>query len=105
MQVHLWPAFSCWKPMTDWAEQEGMTGTVQEGFSGTSRREREAAMRLTGRPGEWLWRRLRLGTWFTRRKAEKLTGTTAKADPDDTERGADRATHRREKVTSPQHHR
>ena len=61
-------------------------------------------MRLTGKPGEWLWRRLRLGTWFTRRKAEKLTGTTAKADLDDTERGAGRATHR-EKVTSPQHRR
>ena len=81
-----------------------MTRTVQEGFSGTSRRERELAMRFTGKPGEWLWRRLRLGTWFTRRKAEKLTGTTAKADPDDAERGADRATHR-EKVTSPQHRR
>ena len=51
-------------------------------------------MRLTGKPGEWLWRRLRLGTWFTRRKAERLTGTAAKADPDDAERGADRAIHR-----------
>ena len=78
--------------------------TLQDGISGASRYEREAAMRLTGKPGEWLWRRLRLGTWFTRREAEKLTGTTAKADPDDTERGADRATHR-EKVTSSQHHR
>ena len=61
-------------------------------------------MRFTGNPGEWLWRRLRLGTWFARRKAEKLTGTTAQAGPDDTERGADRATDR-EKATSPQHRR
>jgi hypothetical protein len=61
-------------------------------------------MRLTGKAGEWLWRRLRLGTWFTRRKAEKLTGATAKAGPDDTERGADRVTDR-EKVASRQHRR
>ncbi len=61
-------------------------------------------MRLTGKPGEWLWRRLRLGTWFTRRKAEKLTTTTAKADPDNAEHGADRVTDR-EKVASPQHSR
>jgi hypothetical protein len=81
-----------------------MAKIVQEGLSGTSGHESEVAMRLTGKPGEWLWRRLRLGTWFTRRKAEKLTGTTAKADPDDTERGADRVT-QREKVTSSQHHR
>ena len=47
-------------------------------------------MRLTGKPGEWLWRRLRLGSWFTRRKAEKLTGTTAKAGPGDAERATDR---------------
>src|SRR3954452_2470057 len=78
-----------------------MTGTVQEGFSGTSRREREAAMRLTGRPGEWLWRRLRLGTWFARRKAEKLTGTTAEAGPDAAGRVADRVTGR-EKAPSRQ---
>jgi hypothetical protein len=81
-----------------------MAKIVQEGLSGTSGHESEVAMRLTGKPGEWLWRRLRLGTWFTRRKAEKLTGTTAKADPDDAERGADRVIHR-EKVTSPQHRR
>ena len=59
-------------------------------------------MRLTGNPGEWLWRRLRLGTWFTRRKAQKLTGTTAKANPDNAKHGADRVTDR-EKVASPQH--
>src|SRR4051812_47952258 len=59
-------------------------------------------MRLTGNPGKWLWRRLRLGTWVTRRKAEKLTGTTAKAGPDDAERGADRVTGR-EKVGAPRH--
>ena len=61
-------------------------------------------MRLIGKPSEWLWRRLRLGTWFTRRKAEKLTGTTAKAGPDDAERVADRVTGR-EKAASPQHRR
>jgi hypothetical protein len=59
-------------------------------------------MRLTGKPGEWLWRRLRLGAWFTRRKAEKLTATTAKAGPDGAERRADRVTDR-EEATSPQH--
>jgi hypothetical protein len=59
-------------------------------------------MRLTGRPGEWLWRRLRLGTWFTRRKAEKLTATTAKAGPDDAERRADRAGSREKTASSQQ---
>ena len=58
-------------------------------------------MRLTGSPGEWLWRRLRLGTWFARRKAEKLTGTTAEAGPDAAGRVADRVTGR-EKAPSRQ---
>jgi hypothetical protein len=61
-------------------------------------------MRLTRNPAGWLWRRLRLDTWFTRRKAEKLTATTAKAGPDDAERGADRVTGR-ETAISPQHRR
>ena len=58
-------------------------------------------MRLTGSPGEWLWRRLRLGTWFARRKAEKLTGTTAEPGPDAAGRVADRVTGR-EKAPSRQ---
>jgi hypothetical protein len=36
--------------------------------------------RLRNRVG-WLWRQLRLGTWFTRRKAEKVvTAATAVSD-------------------------
>jgi hypothetical protein len=49
-------------------------------------------MRFARNPGEWLWRRLRLSTWVTRRKADKLTATTAKVSPDDTKGGRGRLT-------------
>jgi hypothetical protein len=56
-------------------------------------------MRLVRNPGEWLWRRLRLGGWFARRETEKLTETAPEAGGDRTERGTDRVG-RREKAAS-----
>jgi hypothetical protein len=47
-------------------------------------------MRLGRNPGEWLWRRLRLGGWFTRRKAEELAETAPGAGGG-AERGTERA--------------
>src|SRR4051794_8438674 len=67
----------------------------------SGQRRSETAMRFARNPGKWLWRRLRLGSWFARWKAEGRTETAAEAGGDRTERSTDRGD-RREKAASSQ---
>ena len=57
--------------------------------------------RLRNRVG-WLWRQLRLGTWFTRRKAEKVVTAPAAVSDERAEPDTDRVNGRAKGSTSPQ---
>ena len=53
---------------------------------------------------EWLWRQLRLGTWFTRRKAEEVATAAAAVSDERAEPDTDRVSGRTKGSTSPQRH-
>ena len=55
--------------------------------------------RLRNRVG-WLWRQLRLGTWFTRRKAEKVVTAAAAVSDERAEPDTDRVSGRTKGSTS-----
>ena len=57
--------------------------------------------RLRNRVG-WLWRQLRLSTWFTRRKAEKAVTAAAAVSDERAEPDTDRVSGRTKGSTSPQ---
>jgi hypothetical protein len=57
--------------------------------------------RLRNRVG-WLWRQLRLGTWFPRRKAEKVVTAAAATSDERVEPDTDRASGRTKGSTSSQ---
>jgi hypothetical protein len=57
--------------------------------------------RLRNRVG-WLWRQLRLGTWFTRRKVEKVVTAAAAVSDERAEPDTDRVSRRAKGSTSPQ---
>ena len=57
--------------------------------------------RLRNRVG-WLWRQLRLGTWFTRRKAEKVVAVAAATSNERAEPDTDRVSGRTKGSTSSQ---
>ena len=57
--------------------------------------------RLRNRVG-WLWRQLRLGTWFTRRKAEKVVTAAAAVSDERAEPDTDRVSGRTKAATSGQ---
>ena len=57
--------------------------------------------RLRNRVG-WLWRQLRLSTWFTRRKAEKVVTAVAVVSDERAEPDTDRVSGRTKGSTSPQ---
>jgi hypothetical protein len=57
--------------------------------------------RLRNRVG-WLWRQLRLGTWFPRRKAEKVVTVAAATSDERVEPDTDRVSGRTKGSTSSQ---
>ena len=57
--------------------------------------------RLRNRVG-WLWRQLRLGTWFTRRKAEEVATAAAAVSDERAEPDTDRVSGRTKGSTSGQ---